>query len=129
MGRRRGRDRDTTDIASPVPRLAPAPTVWPSGLLQAIEDRRLYHPEGPWAQPKGLFRTASEVVGTPARSPRSVGGQRSGLSPDYFKFRSPKAVVKCVRRKQRREVLFATGKGGRGWRKKRRDQWSDVHCR
>lgn len=45
-------------------------------------------------------------------------------------FAAPGAVVMCVRRKQRREVIHAlklSGKGSRA-RYRRRNSWSGVHC-
>lgn len=46
-------------------------------------------------------------------------------------FAAPTAVVQCVRRNQRREVLHALNKAGRRGKKGpyRRSIWSDVKCR
>lgn len=121
MARKR-RNRDVTTIASAP--LASVRTSWPS-LLSAIEDRRLYHPVSPAPAKTFTTKAAADVLGSPVRKGPLA---RSTLSADFFKFRQPKAVAICVRRKQRREVLFASGKGGKGWRRKRRNAWSDVHC-
>lgn len=55
-------------------------------------------------------------------------------SPPKWQFRfvprSPlRDAMVCVRRKARREVLLALGKGGGGKRKKRRTPRSEVSCR
>lgn len=76
------------------------------------------------------------------RAPVLLTGARPGLvarpgkvwkpgPPVRVGFASPSQVVTCVRRKQRREVLHAlrkTGKGS-GYGKKRRTPLSGVHCK
>jgi len=82
---------------------------------QEYEDRRRYHPEGRYRPPAAFLRSARALVAGPAHQ---IG------------FRAPNRVLLCIRRKQRREVLHAlkrTGKGARSPR--RRNYWSDVSCR
>lgn len=46
-------------------------------------------------------------------------------------FSHPWQVIVCIRRRRRREVLFALNKGGRGGNKRRhvrRNFWSEVRC-
>lgn len=44
-------------------------------------------------------------------------------------FRNPTAVIPCIQRKSRREVMFAKGKAGRGYKvKHRRNIFSGVPC-
>ena len=44
-------------------------------------------------------------------------------------FAIPEKVMRCVRRKQRKEVLHAKGiAGSRVSRRRRRDGWSNVDC-
>lgn len=82
-------------------------------------DRRLFS----FHEPE-LFRmiTSGDVV-----QGRTVSAQR-GLSQDRLAYGSPETVAICVRRKQRREVMFAKRRrGGRGGSK--RWTWrSDIKC-
>lgn len=51
--------------------------------------------------------------------------------PYRVQFLDPKRVLVCVRRKIRREVMFALGKGGKRGRernRRRRDAYSGVSC-
>lgn len=72
----------------------------------------------------------------PLESPRTVtrGGGRlvmdkgPGFSP-ALRFEKPAFVARCVRRKERREVIFAKGKSGGGARRRpRRNFYSGVKC-
>ena len=82
-------------------------------LLSDIEDRRQFHPLDDIRPAKGLSRFGSMLhvspVGDRAKA-RKV--QRSG--PETFKFNIPSGVAVCVRRQQRREVLFALKRSGKG---------------
>ena len=52
-----------------------------------------------------------------------------GHLPVNVAFSQPKQVAVCIRRKARREVLFAKNRTGKGARSRRtRNQWSDVKC-
>jgi len=85
--------------------------------VRSLEDRRLFHPE--------RFRRPAASVLRTDRSVREVfRGKRAVMM-----FSVPKRVSICVRRKERREVLFAKGKGGGGKRHPRRNYWSSVSCR
>lgn len=76
-------------------------------------DKRRYDPTG-----KGY---ASTRYGTIARL---IG---SPLASSWLQvFRNPSAVIPCVQRKSRREVLFAKGKGGKGYRVRRRRTWASA---
>ena len=122
------RDDDTlSDVASllapaPVPGPARAPGyISPPGLLTEIEDFRTYHPEG-------AVRSALTVGGLDAAYQKKE--RPAGRFQPPASFEAPRSVVICVRRKQRREVLFATrktGKGGRA-RRHRRNYYSNVRC-
>lgn len=99
-----------------------------NSLLSDIEDRRLFYPER--ARPaRGLSKHAS-VIGiapVPKTGAKRVGGK---YKPDVFRFNVPEKVAVCVRRKERREVLFALKKRGKGSRSRRlRNEFSDVSCR
>lgn len=83
-------------------------------------DRRLHDPRA------RRFRTYP--VSAYRRSERVRARDRSTLSPLTYHFAVPKHVQVCVRRKERREVLFASGRTkARG--RKRRNVWSEVKCR
>lgn len=123
-------DRDTSPVASPVPRLAPR------FLLSEIEDRRAWHPERDDRPALNIFNEPHRLeVGEvrPARRSRAstsppAGSLWSSLS-HRLRFADAHLVVECVRRKQRREVLFAekrvrSGRGG----SKRRSWRSEIGC-
>lgn len=110
--------RDFLDLRSPavLPR---------SGLpLVAVEDRRLWRPSD---RHPVTPRQKATVTASPATR-RSQGAAR-GL-PEYLRFKAPTFVVACIRRKQRREVLHALRKTGRGPRRAARwSALSRVRCR
>lgn len=85
----------------------------------AQEDRRRWHPAGALAPAGALSRSARGLV--------LAGSEGSGLG-SAVRFRSPVKVSICVRRKVRREVIMAKGKGGGGHRPPTRNYWSDVQC-
>lgn len=87
--------------------------------LTEIEDRRLYNPEG-------VLRSALDRGGQPSPARRIPQHDTRWSSVG---FNNPKDVLICARRKERREVLFATrrhrrGRGG----SRRRNWWSNVRC-
>lgn len=85
----------------------------------AADDRRRYHPNK-FARPAGaLKRSSTRLVARPG--PNHTWAQ--------IGFAVPRNVAICQRRKLRKEVMFATGAAGRGYRrKKRRNQFSQVRC-
>lgn len=95
-------------------------------VIRSLEDRRLWTPD-PYlpAAPASWTRAARRQV--IAESP--AANLSSGLyTPSAaVGFAEPKKVSICVRRHVRREVLLATGKGGRN-RRGKRNWWSDVQC-
>jgi hypothetical protein len=89
-------------------------------VVRQLDDKRLFDP-APLRAPRGLTRDANQVVYDDTKR------------PDYFspavRFSDPHLVSKCVRRRERREVLLAKGRGGGGPRKRPRfDRFSDVKC-
>lgn len=115
-----------------------------------VEDRRTWHPEGVDRPPvdfdavpvrvversprrkrqSGLVFGGSRALSRPAaRAPRRREGFRGAqlFSPVIRAFEAPGHAVICARRKERREVLFAKGKG-KGRVGMRRDWRSDVSC-
>jgi len=99
----------------------PAQQVEPSlaeTLYDAISDLRRYHPQTLFRAPHAAVRKAT----------------RSVIGPGFAQVRAalPDRIGICVRRKIRREVLFALNiksRGRRGGGKRRhRNQYSKVHC-
>lgn len=121
-------ERDnSTSIANR--RLHHALSVRPSVVTwKDIEDRRRFDPtDGLLPARTFTSRDAGRVTLTPVKH-SGVGSRKSGR--DVHKFAVPADVVICARRKERREVLFAyrrTGKGARSL--KRRTPYSDFSCR
>lgn len=128
MARRgRNRERDTTDIASPLFSSIESTTFrdlerlveTERTFLQELDDGREWHPEG-------KFRPAASIE----RSDRGIRDVSVPYSRTTLGFAYPPGVAVCVRRKTRREVLFAhrkaRGKGGSA--RKRFNRNSTVKC-
>lgn len=106
--------------------------------LARVEDRRRFHPEGVF-QPARDRRSRSARVAALSLSSSHQSFMspflESGSLPTRIKsvsrqLPSPaRSVIVCVRRKQRREVLFARGIGGKKVsRRRRRTALSNVFC-
>lgn len=95
--------------------------------LSLVEDRRIHYPGlKPYNRP-----IAQMTVGKPARLHLVENKRYSAPSQTkaIVAFQEPHKLPICIRRKERREVLFAKGVGGsRGLRKPTRNEWSDVSC-
>lgn len=128
--RRRKRERRSDAISqSPVRSLTvrlSRPLALPSPRhLVEVDDRRRHHP-------LDFFRPARTWSGHPTR-PNVVKPAVRKFSPSLpfgTRFADPRRTVICVRRKERKEVLFAlkrTGKGARA-RRRRRNFFSEVSC-
>lgn len=88
--------------------------------LQQISDRRLFHPDG-------IFRSAVNFKNAPHSL--SVSNPFSRRLSPAVKFSNPHKVLVCVRRKIRKQILFA--KGGAGSRRMRKpvyNYYSSVRC-
>lgn len=126
MARRR-RSRSSNDRTGREVHTLTRTDVLPLSDLRFIEDRREFHPLGD-DRPAGvfMFREARQVV--PSRK-RQVGKSVADLLPSGVQFNVPGEVALCVRRKRRREVMFAIRKHGRnGGRRYRRTRHSEVSC-
>lgn len=128
MARRRSRrseQRDHNTIANTFHVLR-APTVYsrPRASILSYNDRREFHPDYLF-RPVYSRRMDDRVV-------TDVNVNKPFPSKPYksvFGFASPSKVDLCVRRKQRKEVLFAKRKTGKGARApKRFNFWSNVRC-
>lgn len=96
----------------------------PKFQLHQIQDDRSWHPK-PQIKPAGaLKRSATRlVVPKPTKaSPRSA-------LPHQVAFSAPKHVLVCIRRRMRKQVLFAKrlNRKGSGSRK-HRTAWSEIKC-
>lgn len=105
------------------------PRVTPKLTLRVIEDRRTFHP----------LRDARPVLTFSRRDQRRIVEKsrsvaRASRDPNPFPalrlgFAVPEKVAVCVRRKQRRESLFAFKRTGKGSRSRRRiTPLSRQHC-
>lgn len=95
--------------------------------LRVFEDRRSFHPEGVFRQATGFS------VGDGRLVDRSRVTRARTAAPNFsghVGFSVPDRVWICARRKERREVLMARGKGGgaRSRKKARRNYYSNVRC-
>lgn len=91
-------------------------------LLEGVSDQRYFNPSG--------VSVARRVLVTP-QGHRSTSGQSvvpRGRRYEFLGFDVPSSVLVCVRRKQRRQVLFAKGKNGRGNRRPRWNATSHIWC-
>lgn len=87
---------------------------------------------------KGVSNVRIYSARTAARygiKPSGTGVPFRRIIDDRWSFADPRRTIICVRRKQRREVMFAKfhmGSGGAGrrrnWRRPRRNNFSDVVC-
>jgi len=133
MSRRRRRDdtpRPSVRLPSPstVRRLTPIvrPTVVVRVQAPPVNlDRRVFHPDGRFRPAPVLVRAARRlVVARPKRPGRSAMQLNHRIG-----FAIPAKVMICVRRKERREVIFAKRYSGKGARsRKTRNIWSSVQC-
>lgn len=92
--------------------------------LRLVEDRRTWHPDGPTYRPVRAINSQRPRLKPVAFSSPKL----KNLIPTALGFEVPKKVAICVRRKQRKEVLFAKQKTGRGSARPKRNQWSDIKC-
>lgn len=109
-------------LATPI---RPSPLVVPVSITQNYQptevltyglDRREFLPNRRSVPPTAVRSGASRVV---------VSKSLSNL-----RFKEPKLVALCVRRKSRREVIFALRKNFKGAkvRNRRRNFWSSISC-
>ena len=132
------RGRDTVDIANQrLPRVNATQSTLtrPYRFLSEIEDRRFWHPEGYIRPARSFPQPYSRVITYDrprARKSPAKGSPYSkvNLVSPVLGFEAPRQVALCVRRKQRKEVLFALKKSGRnGGRKYRRNFYSRISCK
>lgn len=107
--------------------------------LSEIEDRRTWHPSGKTRPARSLTRSQHQLKIATKRhtSPRStdpvhkkIQRARDARLPHRVQFDAPENVLVCIRRKQRKQVLFALRKTGKGARARRHRQsyYSSIGC-
>lgn len=94
-----------------------------------VDDRRTFHPERAY-RPALRFSGVKATVGLVDKHSSQPGRRVLRQTRAPIAFKAPEGVVVCVRRKQRREVLFALNRTGRGSKARRRVRsfWSGVSC-
>lgn len=127
--------RDTNAIANdPLSSLlSSGPALSP---LLEVEDARAWHPD----PEQGALTIGGRFARVVVHSRPVVARANTIFSPSSYpvgfqvpvgvRFESPFKVVTCLRRKIRREIMFARNKAGKGVRKRRpRRSWrSNVSC-
>lgn len=136
MARRRRRSREVITVHSAtssrsLTSLLRTPYPLAPGPLVDVEDRRRHHPLMEWAPPK-------IITGNPARiahknkfsRPHKLAGFTVPGVPTKVRFKAPAKTLLCIRRAQRKEVLFAKRKTrkGAGASRRRRNPFSEVSC-
>lgn len=111
------RDITTLSLAELYARRLLRPLVPVTFSLPEIEDRREFHPLKGVRPARVLSRTSQRML------------RPHATQPGVLRFSVPEKVAICIRRKRRREVLFAKRQTGRGaYSRKYRNYWSDVSC-
>lgn len=129
------RQRDPAAIAKPNESLLSRVNT-PLNLTE-IEDNRMFNPEAAFTRPPlniygrpSRYTVSAPVVRVSTRAPY-VFKRPFGLNsvPVGLRFRAPLEVLVCIRRKQRREIMFAMRlrKKGAG-SGRRRNRFSEVSC-
>lgn len=97
--------------------------------LRLIEDRRFWHPQGPKAPARSFRSSVHRIVEVP-KKPRPVKPHKiKSFVPTSLAFDDPATLI-CVRRKVRREVMFARRKAGkRGQKRKTFSYYSSISCK
>lgn len=121
-------DLSLDDLVRPLPRLPFMPEV--RSPLVEVEDLRTWHPDrvAPLRSSR-LWKHRLDV----AKPSWAAALTQPGFDVPSFRIgfgprRAVGFLALCVRRKVRREVLLALGRGGGGKRRPRRNKWSDVRC-
>lgn len=99
-----------------------------STVLRELEDRRTFHPDGGLRVPVAFRRSSAKLVASRVQKWPVVRTWND--IPVGVSFSVPFDVLRCVRRKVRKEVIHAlrlTGKGA-GAKRRRRDDFSNVRC-
>lgn len=93
-------------------------------VLQLVEDRRLFHPLRYAVPARSMYRRADTKLTVPFVD----NSHKVQRLPSTVQFAVPRNVAICIRRKRRKEVLFAKGVGGSRVSRPKRNEFSDVRC-
>lgn len=143
MARSRRTRRDTSAIANRRLPRSQTPSVSPrrmqSDFLRSVSDGRFFNPEPSYVSQRSLSGLRHRLKLYEPRARRIVSSRhessvqmRSVQSsvPTAIGFTAPKSMLVCVRRQQRREVMHALNKSGRGGQKRPRfNEFSKVRCK
>lgn len=130
---RRSRNRTERDV-SPIATTVLRPTLYsrvhdPVAHILGLRDARFFSFDSPFDDVSSPRRDQRFVVEGRNVNSDKRNVQRSSPFSNYFKFAVPEKVTVCVRRKQRREVLFAKRKTGKGAKaRRRRNYYTAIHC-
>lgn len=92
----------------------------------STEDRREYHPD-PYRPPATYTSEPAYVSPSPISKTKKGRLRSNAFIAHTLSFNHPKKVLLCVKRKTRREVLLALGRGN-GRAKKHRNHYSKIRC-
>lgn len=95
--------------------------------MRLIEDARVWSPEGQFAAPRSFPNTRKSRLVVRNANFSNNRFRKAKTLPSQLGFSFPKHVIRCVRRKVRKEVLIAKKRSGRGTRK-RFNFWSSISC-
>lgn len=125
----RSRNRGTRDDMS-IANVSLRSPILRATRLTGMDDRRTFDFE-PATRPARLFTGSTASVTVTPTQPQKQNQKltRPNFNRAQLAFSMPGETLICIRRKRRKEVLFAkrkTGKGGQ--RRPRRSAYSDTKC-
>lgn len=112
---------DVLNVGASLEPLAP-----PVRPLADVSDSRRFWFSRPAKAPLTMRGRSHQLV-IKKTPPGALLAARSRLSR-FVGFAAPARIAVCIRRRARREVLFAKGKTWKVTGHRRRNQWSGVHC-
>lgn len=97
--------------------------------LREVEDRRYWHPQVTNLMDAPVRSSRRARVSFQLAKPKKRWGKPQRFNFSTLSIASSKSVAVCVRRGQRKEVLHALGKAGKGGMKRRKyNQLSKYRC-
>lgn len=104
----------------------------PKNYLRLVEDRRTWNPSGKARSARGFKKSHHTLI----VDPNVNTNENRSFKPDLYSvpallaFEDSKSTLVCVRRKIRKEVMFAKKKAGKkGQRRPRWNYYSKIKCR
>lgn len=141
--RKNQRRRDVSTISNrrlptlPTQTLKTPDYLKPLSLLQELEDRRQFHPEGRQRPARGFRNARHRLTEHKTITRRQQPNKKfktvpTGLQQTTHRigFEQPEQIAVCVRRKKREEILHALKKTGKtGQKRPRRSYYSSISCK